>query len=159
MNKLKRVTIIFSILFFSLPISYAAEMDRSQHMDMDINNSNMEHSQSINMDHSQHMNMDHLNMQQTPSEPMKTLPVKQGQLQRLSELPASGKSREAGSDGRYAMEATSVNDEMQTKCAKATRGLVMVDNKTWAQCGGKPKGWPEGPGNAAPMDHSQHMMH
>lgn len=157
MNKLKRVTIIFSMLVLSVSISYAAEMDHSQHMDMD--NSNMEQNQSINMDHSQHMNMDHSNMQHTPGEPKKTLPVKQGQLQRLSEMPASGKAREAGSDGRYAMEATSVNDDMQTRCAKATRGLVMVDNKTWAQCGGKPKGWSEGPGNAAPMDHSQHMMH
>jgi len=145
------------MLVFSVSIGYAAEMDHSQHMDMD--NSNMEQNQSINMDHSQHMNMDHSNMQHTPSEPMKILPVKQGQLQRLSEMPASGKAREAGSDGRYAMEATSVNDDMQTKCAKATRGLVMVDNKTWAQCGGKPKGWSEGLGNAAPMDHSQHMMH
>lgn len=110
------------------------------------------------MDHSQHMNMDHSSMQQAPSKPMSKVPVKRGQLQKLSELPASGKAREAGSDGRYAMEPTSVNDNIRTKCAKATRGLVMVDNKTWAQCGGKPKGWSEGPGGAEPMDHSQHMM-
>lgn len=136
MNKLKRVTIIFSTLVFSLSISYAAEMD-----------------------HSQHMNMDHSRMQHAPSELMKTLPTKQGQLQKLSEMPASGKAREAGSDGRYAMETTSVNDDIQAKCAKASRGLVMVDNKTWAQCGGKPKGWSEGVGYAKPMGHSQHMMH
>lgn len=116
-------------------------------------------SNATEMDHSQHMNMDHSTMQHAPSKPMKTLPVKQGQLQRLPELPASGKGREAGYDGRYAMEATSVNDDLQTKCAKATRGLVMVDNETWAQCGGKPKGWSEGPADTAPMDHSQHMMH
>lgn len=136
MKKIKRVTIIFSTLVFSLSISYAAEMD-----------------------HSQHMNMDHSSMQHAPSGQGKTLPVKQGRLQRLSKMPASGKAREAGSDGRYAMEATSVNDDIQTKCAKASRGLVMVDNKTWAQCGGKPKGWSENPGNAAQIDHSQHMMH
>ena len=120
---------------------------------------NMEQNQPMNMDHSQHMNMDNSSMQHASSESIKSLPVKQGQLQRLSEMPASGRAREAGSDGRYAMEATTVSDDIQTKCAQATRGLVMVDNATWAQCDGKPKGWSEGPANAAPMDHSQHMMH
>ena len=103
--------------------------------------------------------MDHSTMQHSQDEPMYTAPVQKGKLQKLPELPASGKAREAGSDGRYAMEPTSVNDNIRTKCAKASRGLVMVDNKTWAQCGGKPKGWSEGPGNAEPMDHSQHDMH
>lgn len=136
MKKLNRLIAIFSILIFPVSIGYAAEMD-----------------------HSQHMNMDHSSMQHGSSEHMRKGPVQQGQLQRLSEMPASGKAREAGSDERYAMEATSVNDDIQTKCAKASRGLVMVDNKTWAQCGGKPKGWSEGVGDAKPMDHSQHMMH
>lgn len=111
------------------------------------------------MDHSQHMNMDHSAMQHVPSKQMSMQPVQKGKLQRLTEMPASGKGREAGYDGRYAMEATSVNDDLQTKCAKASRGLVMVDNKTWEQCGGKPEGWSKGPENAEPMDHSQHMMH
>jgi hypothetical protein len=154
----KLYTFVFSsLLVVFMYATNAAEMDHSQHMNMD--NPNMEPSQSTTMDHSQHMNMDHSTMQHAPSKPMKTVPVKQGQLQRLSEMPASGKGREAGYDGRYAMEATSVNDDLQAKCAKATRGLVMIDNKTWAQCGGKPKGWSEGPDNSVPMDHSQHMMH
>lgn len=136
MTKLKYTFITFSLLALFMYGSNAAEMD-----------------------HSQHMNMDHSTMQHAPRKQMSTQPAQQGQLQRLSEMPASGKGREAGYDGRYAMEATSVNDDLQTKCAKATRGLVMVDSKTWAQCGGKPEGWSKGPGNAAPMDHSQHMMH
>ncbi len=79
-------------------------------------------------------------------------------LKRLSALPASGKGREAGFDGKYAMEATSSKDTLATQCAKATRGIVMVDNATWARCGGKPKGWSSGPGNAKKMDHSKHQM-
>lgn len=136
MNKLKRSIILFTVLALPVSIGYAAEMD-----------------------HSQHMNMDHSSMQHAPSEPISKVPVHKGQLQKLSEMPTSGKAREAGSDGRYAMEATSVNDDIQIKCAKASRGLVMIDNKTWAQCGGKPKGWSEGLGNSKTMDHSQHMMH
>jgi hypothetical protein len=157
MNKKLHTFTLVSLLMLFAYGSNAAEMDHSQHMNMD--HSNMEQGQSTTMDHSQHMNMDHSTMQHAPSKPMKTLPVKQGQLQRLQEMPASGKGREAGYDGRYAMESTSVNNDLQTKCANATRGLVMVDNETWAQCGGKPKGWSEGPRDAAPMDHSQHMMH
>lgn len=135
MNKLRNAIVVLSVLAFPASIGYAAEMDHSQHKDMD-----------------------HSTMQHSQNETMYTAPVQKGKLQKLPELPASGKAREAGSDGRYAMEPTSVNDNIRTKCAKATRGLVMVDNKTWAQCGGKPKGWSEGPAGAEPMDHSQHMM-
>ncbi len=79
-------------------------------------------------------------------------------LKKKAALPASGKSREAGSDGKYNMEATSSKDSVATQCAKASRGIVMVDNATWARCGGKPKGWAAGPGNAKKMDHSKHNM-
>ena len=136
MNKIKTLMMAISLVMLPTSIGYAAEMD-----------------------HSQHEGMDHSNMQHAPNQPTYTTKVRKGKLQNLPELPASGKAREAGSDGRYAMEPTSVNDNIRTKCAKATRGLVMVDNKTWAQCGGKPKGWSEGPGNAEPMDHSQHDKH
>ena len=136
MNMLKQSIILFSVLLLPVSVSYAEEMD-----------------------HSQHMNMDHSSMQHAPSKSMSKAPVKKGQLQQLKELPASGKAREAGSDGRYAMESTSAGNDIQTQCAQASRGLVMVDNKTWEKCGGKPKGWSEGPGDAKPMDHSQHMMH
>lgn len=136
MNKIKTLMMVISLVMLPVSMSYAAEMD-----------------------HSQHQGMDHSTMQHAPSQPTYTTTGKKGSLQKLSELPVSGKAREAGSDGRYAMEPTSVNDDIRTKCAKASRGLVMVDNKIWAKCGGKPKGWSEGPGKAEPMDHSQHMMH
>ena len=48
--------------------------------------------------------------------------------------------RAGGADGRYVMESTSVLDTMAEQCAKATRGLVMLDNAAWVQCGGKPQG-------------------
>ncbi len=135
MNKLNSLMLTISVLTLSVSTSYSAEMD-----------------------HSQHQGMDHSTMQHTPSQSTYTTAAQKGRLKKLTELPASGKAREAGSDGRYAMEPTSVNDDIRTKCAKASRGLVMVDNKTWAKCGGKPMGWSEGPGDAKAMDHSQHMM-
>lgn len=79
-------------------------------------------------------------------------------LKKKAALPASGRSREAGSDGKYNMESTSSKDSIASQCAKASRGIVMVDNETWARCGGKPKGWAAGPGNAKKMDHSKHNM-
>lgn len=113
------------------------------------------------MDHSK---MDHSKMQ------MKAPLVKPGGLQKLDKLPASGKSREAGFDENYAMESTTVENDLATRCAQASRGLVMLDNATWQKCGGKPAGaakgagyypamppWnKEGTGKAAPMDHSRH---
>jgi len=81
-------------------------------------------------------------------------PPASGTLSRLPKMPESGAAREAGYDGRYAMEPTTALDDTATRCAKASRGLIMVDNATWAQCGGKPEGWSKGPGKAKPMDHS-----
>jgi len=79
-------------------------------------------------------------------------------LQKRTALPESGQAREGGSDGKYNMEPTSSKDSIATQCAKASRGLVMVDNETWARCGGKPEGWSSGPGQAKKVDHSQHNM-
>ena len=81
-----------------------------------------------------------------------------GKLKNLSAMPASGRAREAGSDGRYAMESTSVNSPIAVKCAQATRGIVMLDNATWKRCGGKPKGASKGVDKPAEVDH-QHMNH
>lgn len=79
----------------------------------------------------------------------------------LKKLPASGVAREAGYDGRYAMEATSNEDLLLEQCAKASRGLVMLDNSTWQKCGGKPDGWSKGPENSKSesVDHSGHVGH
>ena len=106
------------------------------------------------MDHSQHQGMDH-------SQHMKAKPKVKGRLDVLTTMTKSGEAREAGYDGKYAMEPTTINDSMMTQCAKASRGLIMVDNKTWEKCGGKPQGWSKGPGKqeAQTMDHSQHMKH
>ena len=89
----------------------------------------------------------------------KTLPTSVS-LKKLNKLPPSGKSREANFDGTYYMHSTSHNQTLEIRCALASRGLVMLDNKSWAKCGGKPVGWSAG---IAPEqqgeDHSQHMDH
>lgn len=109
------------------------------------------------MDHSK---MDHSKMGHGMNGPKMPQPkaVKKGRLSRLSTIPASGRTREAGYDGRYAMEPTSTRTRLSEKCAQATRGLVMLDNATWKRCGGKPKGAPNGPdrkGAGGKMDHSR----
>ena len=128
----------------------AAEMDHSQ----------MQHGEHGAMDHSQmqHGEMDHSGMHgagyQAGSKPSS------GSLAKLDEVPASGKAREAGYDGRYAMESITANESTAEKCAKGSRGLLMVDNATWVRCGGKPKGWAEGTkqkAGAAP--HAGHEGH
>jgi len=84
---------------------------------------------------------DHSKMGHGMSGPKMAQPkaVKKGQLNRLPVMSPSGVSREAGYDGRYAMEPTSTRTRLSEKCAQATRGLVMMDNATWKRCGGKPK--------------------
>jgi hypothetical protein len=81
-----------------------------------------------------------------------------GKLKSLSTMPPSGRAREAGSDGRYAMEATSVETPLEVKCAQATRGIIMLDNATWKRCGGKPKGASMGVDKKADGQH-QHKHH
>lgn len=81
-----------------------------------------------------------------------------GQLKTLSAMPPSGQSREAGSDGRYVMESTSANTSLSTRCAQATRGIIMLDNNTWKACGGKPKGASMGAASDSGQQH-QHMNH
>jgi hypothetical protein len=58
-------------------------------------------------------------------------------LSMLAVPPASGKAREAGFDGTELMEATSVDAPLAVQCAQASRGLIVVDRATWAQCTGK----------------------
>ena len=104
------------------------------------------------MDHSQHKSMG-------DSKDMIKQPKVKGRLDVLSTMTKSGQSREAGYDGKYIMETTTVKDGVTIQCAKASRGLIMLDNKTWKKCGGKPAGGAKGPGKqkSQPMDHSQHM--
>ncbi len=74
----------------------------------------------------------------------------------LNVMPKSGKAREAGFDGRYAMETTSILDSNFTLCAKASRGLIMLDNTMLKKCGGRASGWSTGPVKTTKVDHSKH---
>lgn len=115
--------------------------------------------------HSQHGAMQHTGGEHHAKS--NSMAMESSDLPRLQAMPSSGKSREAGFDGRYVMESTSAQASVATRCAQASRGLVMVDNATWAECGGKPQGWSKGIGDRAnanmntqpAMDHSQHMGH
>jgi hypothetical protein len=94
------------------------------------------------MDHStmDHSSMSHSNMIHDSS--LTVTLKKQGKaaMQMLSAMPASGKVREGGYDDSYVMESTDVSNALQTRCAQASRGLVMMNNAEWSHCGGKPDG-------------------
>lgn len=106
-------------------------------------------------DHSGHQ-MDH---SQHQTKPTYSAPAPKGELSVLPKMPASGEARETGSDGRNLMEPTSASDNLAQQCAKGSRALVMLDNRTWAKCGGKPEGAAQGPEDKQAVDHSQHQMH
>ena len=72
-------------------------------------------------------------------------------LKPLKAIPPSGRAREAGFDGRYGIEPTSAEYDLATLCAEGSRGLIMLDNATWARCGGKPKGAAKGAGYYPPL--------
>ncbi len=63
----------------------------------------------------------------------------------LNAMPKSGRAREAGFDGKFIMESTSIQDSDFTLCAKATRGLIMLDNAMLKKCGGRATGWSKEP--------------
>ena len=105
------------------------------------------------IDHSKHQMMDHSKMQKKQA--MKKMMSKR--LQQMDEMPVSGKSREAGFDKKYTMESTINKNNLSERCAQASRGLVMLDNKEWEKCGGKVKGTAMGMmdhGQGEQMDHS-----
>jgi len=79
-------------------------------------------------------------------------------LEPLTSLPPSGKSREAGYDGSYMMENTSIDLSIESRCALASRGLIMLDNAGWQQCESKPTGLPAEVESSAKSEN-QHMMH
>ena len=101
----------------------------------------MDHSK-MNMDESTPMDHAKMNMDEAPALPMLTAP------------PASGKAREAGFDGTELMESTRADAALAVQCAQASRGLIVVDRATWAQCIGKPA-TPDAPAAKAP-DHQGH---
>ncbi len=89
------------------------------------------------MDHSK---MDHSKMIHDTSLTATSKIQEKAALQKLAAMPASGKVREGGYDGRYIMESTDVANALSARCAQASRGLVMMNNAEWSRCGGKPDG-------------------
>lgn len=128
----------------------AAEMDHSK----------MDHG-SMGHDQMTPEKMDHSKMGHAPV--VRSKSAAPGVLVTLAKIPASGKAREGGADDRYVMESTSVFDNVADQCAKASRGLMMLDNATWAQCGGKPQGAAMTPVSMTVKkdsnEHAGHNMH
>ena len=119
----------------------AAEMDHSKmdHSTMEpraVEPATMDHSK-MNMDEAVPLDHAKMNMDEAPALHMLTAP------------PASGKAREAGFDGTELMESTSADAALAVQCAQASRGLIVVDRATWAQCTGKPA-MPDTPAAKAP---------
>ena len=103
------------------------------------------------MDHSK---MDHGAMEPAPMDHSKMNMEEAAPLPMLATPPASGKAREAGFDGTELMESTSADASLAVQCAQASRGLIVVDRVTWAQCTGKPV-MPDAPAARAP-EHQGH---
>lgn len=100
----------------------------------EMNHSGMDHS---GMDHSK---MGSSTMQHDMSAMAHEKNQKKTVLQKLSVMPASGKAREGGYDGRHFMESTDASNALPIRCVQASRGLVMINNDEWSRCGGKPDG-------------------
>jgi hypothetical protein len=176
MKKLSRLILLFGAMM-AMPL-YAAEIDHStmhhEHeqpargVKQQAQDHAMQHDQhgASQKDHADHQPM--ANDQHHNHEAMRS-DVQAGSssgsaavldLPRLNALPPSGKSREANFDNTYFMHNTALEQPLEVKCALATRGLIMLDNRTFQKCGGKPAGWSKGITAAqTPNDHSQHMNH
>jgi len=176
MKKLNRLILLVGAMM-AMPL-YAAEIDHStmhrEHekpaaeMKQDAQDHTMQHdqhnaTQNNPADHQPMVNDQHHNHEAMRSD------VQAGSssgsaaalyLPRLNALPPSGKSREANFDNTYFMHNTALEQPLEVKCALATRGLIMLDNRTFQKCGGKPAGWSKGITAAQTSnDHSQHMNH
>ncbi len=125
--------LVFGALCTAMSPIYAVEMDHSK-----MDHSTMERSapEPAAMDHSK------MNMEAAPPLPM------------LAEPPASGKAREAGFDGTELMESTSADAPLAVQCAQASRGLIVLDRATWAQCTGK-----SAPPDVHVVPPSEHQHH
>ena len=157
-----QLTVVTFLLF---PVGIYADTHQMDHGTMQndgtLQQELQKHEIELNKDENHHV--DHDNMHDTmPHSPSAhgdgQQATNQGtaQLKRLTEMPRSGKSREAGYDERYLMESTTVSNSIQTQCAQGSRGLVMVDNVTWSKCGGKPTGWVNGGKKRRSANKHQH---
>ena len=164
MKKLNRLILLAGAMM-AMPL-YAAEIDHStMHREHEKPAAEMKQdaSQNNHADHQPMVNDQHHNHEAMRSD------VQAGSssgsaaaldLPRLNALPPSGKSREANFDNTYFMHNTALEQPLEVKCALATRGLIMLDNRTFQKCGGKPAGWSKGITAAQTSnDHSQHMNH
>lgn len=175
---------LFSILVISLlAATYvnAAEMDHGQkhgeqhHPSMTPDkpamgnkHHDMEHDMSQSMEHQGMRDKDsghsviHGEAEQHSGHSMesyKTPAQSSSALKPLTKVPPSGKAREAGFDGTYTMEDTSVDHSLARRCALASRGLVMLDKASWSQCGNKSKETPDKMPASTPSGmHDQHLM-
>ena len=179
---------LFSILVISLLVAThanAAEMDHSQmhddqqHQPMmssdesasDDKHHGMDHDMTQSMDHKgmdhnmspsmDHQGMNHKDSGQQTGHSMSskaTTTTSSVSLKPLTKVPPSGKAREAGFDGTYTMEDTSVDHSLARRCALASRGLVMLDNAGWKQCSNIPEGLPKTVSNT-PADNDHQGMH
>jgi len=55
----------------------------------------------------------------------------------LKSVPASGKAREAGFDNSYIMKQTTNGVSIETQCALASRGIIMLDRESRKKCSKK----------------------
>jgi len=119
---------------------------------------NAKETKSMDHDGMDHHNMDMSDMHHQNKQAKKPT---QAKLQTLGQIPESGKSREAGFDGRYNMESTSVLYDVKTRCVNASRGLVMLDTMALAKCETNFQGKASGSDvmNSTDKDHKPHMMH
>ncbi len=136
--------LIFAVLCAANSAAYAAdEGGATPEAATEMDHSHMDHG-AMQHNAAEPAPMDHtmMNMEEAAPLPMLATP------------PASGKAREAGFDGTEIMESTSADASLAVQCAQASRGLIVVDRATWAQCTGKP---------AAPEVHivppSEHQGH
>ena len=52
----------------------------------------------------------------------------------LKTVPASGKAREAGFDNSYIMKQMTNGASIETQCALASRGIIMLDRESRKKC-------------------------
>jgi len=138
----------------------AEEKQSMDHKAMGHNGMDKNTKETKSMDHG---SMDHhkMDMSDMHHESKQTKKPTQAKLLTLEQIPDSGRSREAGFDGRYNMEPTSMLYDAKTRCANASRGLVMLDNATLAKCETKFQDNPSNSGtmNTTGKNHEPHMMH
>ena len=52
----------------------------------------------------------------------------------LKTVPASGKAREASFDNSYIMKQMTIGASIETQCALASRGIIMLDRESRKKC-------------------------